>query len=74
MPVKRAYNFSNRRSQWPRALDGAGCGHSHAGIVGPNPAGGMDFCLLRMSCIASATGRSLIQGGTTERVCVHVCM
>jgi hypothetical protein len=28
-----------------------GCGGSLAGIAGPNPAGGMDVCLLRMLCV-----------------------
>ena len=27
------------------------CGHSLAGIVGSNPAVGMDVCLLRLLCV-----------------------
>ena len=28
------------------------CGHSLTGIVGSNPAGGMDICLLLVLCVA----------------------
>ena len=34
------------RSQWPRGLKTLFCGLSPAEIVGSNPAGGKDICLL----------------------------
>jgi len=46
-------------------------------IDGSNPAGCMDVCLLGMLCVqveVSATGRSLVQGGRTECVCVCVSL
>ena len=36
----------NRLSQWPRGLRRAACGRSPAEILGSNPTGGMDICLL----------------------------
>jgi hypothetical protein len=38
------------------------CGRSLAGIVGPNPAGGMDVCLLWMLCVV----RGLCDGPITR--------
>jgi hypothetical protein len=38
------------RSQWPRRLRRRVCGRSHAEIVGSNPTGVMDVCLL---CVLS---------------------
>jgi len=32
------------------------CGRSPAEIVGPNPAGGMDICLLSMLCVVRHRG------------------
>jgi len=44
-------------------------GRSLAGIVGSNPAGGMDGCLLWMLCVVlSATSWSLVQSGPTQCV------
>jgi hypothetical protein len=39
-------NLVYGRSQWPRGLKAWVYGHSPAGIVGSNPTGGMDVCLL----------------------------
>ena len=52
------------------------CIHQLAGIVGSNPVGGMDVCLLRVLCLvqvaASASARSFVQGSPIECVCVCV--
>jgi hypothetical protein len=49
-----------------------------AGIVGLNPKGGMDVCLLWVLCVVKAqvsvTDWSLIQSSPTECVCVCVCV
>jgi hypothetical protein len=45
------------------------CGRSLAGIVGSNPTGGMDVCLVSVVCCqveVSATRWSLVQGRPTE--------
>ena len=45
------------------------CNRSLAGIVGSNPAGGMDVCLVSVVCCQvefSASGRSLVQRSPTE--------
>jgi hypothetical protein len=38
-------------SQWPHGLRRRVCGRSLAGIVGSNPAGGMDVCHLGVLCV-----------------------
>jgi hypothetical protein len=52
------------------------CGRSLAGIVGSNPAGGMDVCLLWVLCCCqvevSASVWSLVQRSPTEVWCVWV--
>jgi hypothetical protein len=52
------------------------CGLALAGIVGSNPAGGMDVCLVQcLFCqlVVSATGRSLVQRSPTDcGVCLSV--
>jgi hypothetical protein len=51
-------------------------GHALAGIVGSNPTGGMDVCLVQCLCCqveVSATGRSLVQRSPTDcGVCLSV--
>ena len=44
------------------------CFRSHPRVVGSNPAGDMDACLLCLCCHleVSATGRTLVQGSPTE--------
>ena len=39
------------RFQWPRGLQASVCVRSLAGIVGSNPAGGMNVCLFTVLCI-----------------------
>jgi len=39
------------QSQWTHGLKASVCGRLIAGIVGPNPAGGMDFCLFTVLCV-----------------------
>jgi len=39
-------NDDKFRSQWPRGLNTKVCGRSPAEIVGSNPIGGIDVCLL----------------------------
>ena len=39
------------RYHWPRGLKAWVCDGSFAGILGSNPAGGMDVCLLRVLCV-----------------------
>ena len=56
------------------------CGHSPAGIVGSNPAGNMDVCLLSMFCVVRQTSLSvwsLVQRSLTEcgvSRCDHDCL
>ena len=54
------------------------CGPSIAGIVGSNPAEGMDIRLLCLMCVvqvaAFATSWSLVQRRERETVCVCVCV
>jgi hypothetical protein len=45
------------------------CGRSHAGIVGSNPAAGMDICLVGVVCCqveVSVSGWSLVMGISIE--------
>jgi hypothetical protein len=42
------------------------CGHSLAGIMGSNTAGGLDICLLCCQVEVSASGWSLVQRSPTE--------
>jgi hypothetical protein len=52
------------------------CGRVLAGIVGSNPTGGIDVCLVQCLCCqveVSATGRSLVQRSPTDfDVCLSV--
>jgi hypothetical protein len=52
------------------------CGRALAGIVGSNPTGGMDVCLVQCLCCqveVPATGRSLVQRSPTDcGVCLSV--
>jgi hypothetical protein len=54
------------------------CGFWLAGIVGSNPVGGMDICLVYVVCAlqvdVSASGWPLVQGSPTACVCVCVCV
>ena len=53
----------------PMPVAASVCGRSLAGIVGSNPSGSMDVCLLLsvVCCqVVSASGRSLIQRCSTE--------
>jgi len=44
--------LQHSRSQCTRGLKASVCGHSLAGIVGPNPTGGgMDVCLFTVLCV-----------------------
>ena len=43
------------RSRWPHGLRLCVCGRSLAEIVGSNPTGSKEVCLLRMFCVVSAT-------------------
>jgi len=46
-----AFISTNTRSQCPRGLRRAACGSSPAEIVGSNPTGRMNVCLLWVSCV-----------------------
>jgi hypothetical protein len=64
--------LSNPLAIWSQAQV---CGRSITGIVGSNPADGMDV----VSCVvvqlaASATGLSPVQGNPAGYVCVCVCV
>jgi hypothetical protein len=56
--------------QWLHGLRRGVSGHSHAGIVDLNVAGGMDVSLVSVVCCqveVSAMGQSLVQRNPTER-------
>jgi hypothetical protein len=52
------------------------CGRSLAGIVGPNPAGGIDISLLSVVCYLSGTERSLRRADHSSRevLLIMVCL
>jgi hypothetical protein len=60
--------------QRPRGLRRV-CGHWLAGIVGSNPSGGLDVCMLWVLCCHvafCATGWSHVQRSSTECTCLSV--
>jgi hypothetical protein len=60
----------------PVALRSRACGRALPGIVGSNPTGSMDVCLVQCLCCqveVSATGRSLVRRSPTDcDVCLSV--
>ena len=72
--IKNCINKIVSQLKWACSLRRV-CGHSFAGIVGLNPAGGTDVSPVLVVCRAG-TGRSLIQGSPTEcgvSLCVIKC-
>jgi hypothetical protein len=45
-PLTAEDRVRSRRSQWPARSKAWVCGRSLTGIVGSNPAGGMDVCVV----------------------------
>jgi hypothetical protein len=71
------HKFDICQSSWPGKSTAWVCGHSLAGIVGLNPASGMDICFLCILCVVQVhvpvLGQSLIQR-ILPNVCVCVCV
>ena len=57
--------WRSSRSLWPRGLRRAACGRSPAEIVGSNPTGGMDICLLWVLCVVRY--KSLLRADHSSR-------
>jgi len=56
----------NSRSQWPRGLRRGSTAARLAEIVGSNPSGGMDVCVVHCQAEVSETGWPLVQRSPTD--------